>query len=143
MRRTERSFSRTVVDVTLEQTINADAASRQTGIAAFCTSDSARCRWMITRSAWSAIVGVLLEKPGLNIKEYVTKTLQPYRVRKDNEDMTKIITGIEQTVYPFHIEVDSNLYCVVTGKKVDEDIKNGLLGSIEKGETWRQEFTQQ
>ena len=42
VRRTNKSFSRIQVDITLEQTVNADAASRLTGIASFSQSDSAR-----------------------------------------------------------------------------------------------------
>ena len=41
IRRSSRSFSRNAVDITLEQTVNADAASRSTGISAFSQSDSA------------------------------------------------------------------------------------------------------
>ena len=37
IRRTDKAFSRTPVDMTLEQTVNADAASRLTGIFAFGT----------------------------------------------------------------------------------------------------------
>ena len=35
VRRTKKSFSRTAVDMTLEQTVNADAASRHRGMGAF------------------------------------------------------------------------------------------------------------
>jgi hypothetical protein len=44
IRRTDKSFSRTAVDMTLEQMVNADAASRLTGIPAFGTLDSAKRR---------------------------------------------------------------------------------------------------
>jgi len=33
IRRTDKNFSRSAIDITLEQTTNADAASRNTGIA--------------------------------------------------------------------------------------------------------------
>ena len=52
---TSKSFSRTPVDMAMEETINADAASRMTGIAAFSTYVNARSRWMITRSIGSQI----------------------------------------------------------------------------------------
>ena len=45
IRRTNKPFSRSPVDLTLEQTVNADAASRLTGIAAFSKSVSARKKW--------------------------------------------------------------------------------------------------
>ena len=44
IRRTSKSFSRTAVDLTLEQTANSDAASRQTGIATFTQCVKARKR---------------------------------------------------------------------------------------------------
>ena len=47
--RTGKSFSQTPVDITLEQTVNADAASRQTGIAAFSCNEAALRQWMVTR----------------------------------------------------------------------------------------------
>ena len=81
IRRTDKSFSRTAVDMTLEQTVNADAASRLTGIPVFGTLDSARRRWMITRSARSAIIGCLLTKAGLKKTEDITKDLKPYRIK--------------------------------------------------------------
>ena len=37
IRRTDKAFSRTPVDMPLEQTVNADAASRLTGISVFGT----------------------------------------------------------------------------------------------------------
>ena len=64
IRRTDKSFSRTAVHMTLEQTVNADVASRLTGIPAFDTLDSARRRWMITRSARNAITDVFSQRLG-------------------------------------------------------------------------------
>ena len=65
VRRTSTSFSRTPVDMTLEQTVNADAASRLTGVSSFTNSDSARKRWMITQAVRSSIVGNLMASAGL------------------------------------------------------------------------------
>ena len=44
VRRTDHPFSRIPTDLTLEQTINADAASRLTGITPFTNDYSARLR---------------------------------------------------------------------------------------------------
>ena len=101
IRRTNKTFSRTAVDLTLEQTINADAASRLTGIAAFSYSDPARRRWMLTRGARSGIVGGLFEKAGLKTAEDVSKSLRPHRIKKDHEDLKKIMDGISNTMNPF------------------------------------------
>ena len=89
--RSHKSFSRNAVDITLEQTVNADAASRSTGISAFSQSDSARSRWMVTRSVRSAIIGHLLKMAGLKSNEDVSKSLRPYRIKKDNDDVQKVV----------------------------------------------------
>ena len=48
VRRTDHNFSRLPVDLTLEQTVNADDASRTSGITSMTNSYSTRLRWMIT-----------------------------------------------------------------------------------------------
>ena len=83
IKRTDKPFSRSAVDFTLEQTINADAASRKTGIAAFTSSESVRQRWPLTRFVRSAIVGNLFTKAGLRSADDVTQSLKPYRMKKD------------------------------------------------------------
>ena len=77
MRRTEHDFSRIAVDLTLEQTINADAASRLTGINSFTNNYTARLRWMITKSTLASFITSLLEMTGLNTKEDATQYVQP------------------------------------------------------------------
>lgn len=65
VRLASNSFARQPVDQALESTINADAASRQTGITAFHQSQGATRRWAVTRSARSTIVRHLFEKAAL------------------------------------------------------------------------------
>ena len=140
IRRTAHPFARNAVDITLEQTINADAASCSTGITAFSQSDSAKQRWMITRSVRSKLVGHLLNAAGLKHKEDVSKSLRPSRQKRDYEDLQKIIESIQSTMNPFDKPFDQNLYCLSTGKKVDEKVKCDLLSCKEKGQLWMDEF---
>ena len=65
VRQTKSSSARSPVELTLEQTVNKDAASRQTGISSFTQSESARRRWMITRSMRSQIFGEVMNQVGL------------------------------------------------------------------------------
>ena len=141
IRRTSKFFSRAAVDLILEQTVNADAASRKTGIYAFQT-DSTRTRWMITRSTRSAIVSTLLHQAGLRSPDDVVKELKPYRIQKDNNDMKTLIEGIMSTMNPFGIEDDNNLYYLSTGQKVPDAIKDDLLAFTEKGKKWSNEFSE-
>ena len=111
IRRTDKSFFRAAVDITLKQTVNADAASRKTGITAFNT-DAARQRWMVTRSVRSAIIGNLMAKARLKPPDDVVKELMPQRIRGDTEDMNKLISGIQSRMNRFDLEGDPNLYCL-------------------------------
>ena len=66
---------------------------------------------MITRSMRSAIVGNLLRKAGLKSGDDVVKELTPYRIKKDTEDIQKLLDGIQSRMNPFDLEGDINLYC--------------------------------
>ena len=124
IRRSDKSFSRNAVDMTLEQTINADAASRHTGITAFTNSMAARRKWMTTKTIRSAVVGHLLKRAGMKSTDECTQELKPYRIQRDNQDLQKIIERVEGTMNPFdHEAPDRNLYCIATGKAVHMDIK--------------------
>jgi len=75
VRRTKKAFSRAPVDLTLEQTVNADAASRKGGLTHFSSSVAFRKRWMITHSVRTIIMGKLLEKAGIQpVKSSVQET---------------------------------------------------------------------
>lgn len=139
IRRTSKSFSRSAVDLTLEQTINRDAASRQGGIAAFTQNTNARKRWTVTRSFRGAIVSCLLEMAGLTAPEEVSSELKPSRIRKDHENLKDIMSEVEGTRNPF-VASDDNLYCLSTGKAASDSVKNDLLVLQEKGSEWHQQF---
>ena len=140
IRRTDKSFSRSSVDLTLEQTINADAASRKTGIVAFSSSESARQRWTLTRFVRSAIVGNLLIKAGLKSADDVTASLKPHRVTKDRQDLDNLIKSIENMMNPFAITPKNALFNIVTGKEVPNEIRDDLLQCQQIGEIWHQDF---
>ena len=140
VRRTDKPFTRAPADLALEQTVNADAASRQSGISAFATSSSARRRWMVTRSARSATIGSLLKMTGLKSGDDSLKELKDHRITKDNDDIHQLQDTIQAHMNPFELEVDDNLYCLSTGKDVSNEIKIDLLNSIDIGKRWCQEF---
>ena len=61
VRRTPHQFSRCPVDLTLEQTVNADAASKQTGLVSATNNYCAWLQWMLTKSSRAAFIGLLRE----------------------------------------------------------------------------------
>lgn len=56
IKRTAKQFSRQPIDLVLDQTINADAARRLTGVIHFTNSISARQRWARNYDARSTII---------------------------------------------------------------------------------------
>ena len=103
VRRTPHQFSRCPVDLTLEQTVNADAASRQTGLVSATNNYCARLQWMLTKSSRAAFIGLVREMAGLTTTEYVTAGLQPSRVRRDRRDLNKVMEHIKKSRNPFQI----------------------------------------
>lgn len=141
IRRSSKSFSRIPVDMTLEQTVNADAASRLTGISAFTQSYNARRRWMITRSVRSAIVGSLLSKAGIKPKADVNQDLNPSRLERNNKDVNNLIETILSTSNPFDPNMKTDdLLCISTGHKINKDVKQEILSFVEYGEECFQSF---
>ena len=64
IRRTEKPFSSTAINLTLEQTTNAEAASPRLGVLSIANSISARRRWAESHYLCTTIVSTLLENLG-------------------------------------------------------------------------------
>ena len=83
IRRTKKNFSRTPIDLTLEQTQNADAANSLTGFTCFTNSISARQRWSRTHSSHTELISRLYGRLNIMKKYDVTRDLRPYNIAKD------------------------------------------------------------
>lgn len=99
--RTDHAFSHVPVDLTLEQTVNADAASRLTGITSATNNYSARLRWMITKSTRASFISLVQEMAGLIVKDDVAAEFQPARIDCDMRDLRKVIKQITDSRNPF------------------------------------------
>ena len=132
IRRTEHSFNRIPIDLTVEQTVNADAASRLSGISAMTNNFSARLRWMVTRASRAACVSKLQEMAHMKKKEDVTAELRPSRIMRDGSDLEKVIRKIEECCNPFQ-EKTVDLYNIYTGKAASKNVTEYLLKVRENG----------
>ncbi len=131
---TTKPFNRCAVDITLEFTINADAASRSTRITTFTQSEEARHCMMVTQSALSVITGELFDMADLKKNEDSSQELSKHLIKKDNEDLYKVKNHMEGTLNPFDgRSQDTNLYCLTTEKAASGDVKKGLLGAKKQG----------
>ena len=88
----------------------------------------------------SLIVGDLMSKAGMSSGEDTTKDLRPYRIQRDKTDIANIIARIESTMNPFILENENNLYCLTSGRKLDDSVKKEILSYREKGDQGSEAF---
>jgi len=132
IRRTDNQFSRISVDLTLEQTVNADAASRMTGYTDSTNSYSARLRWSLIKGARAALITAMLEMTGIRQANDAAAELSTCRISRDNKDLQKQISTIEGSANPFTLESEF-LVNIQTGKSATKEISDSLLNIEEKG----------
>ena len=140
VRRTPKSFSRCAADLTLEQTINKDAASRHTGISAFTQCVKARKRWTITRSMRGVVVACLLDMAAITTKDEITQELKMYRIKRDTADLEKLTKSLDDTMNPFQNNSQDKFYCLNTGQAASNEVQTDLTNLEEKGILLFQEF---
>ena len=124
---TQQSPFRSAPNITLEQTVNCDAASRRTEIDSFTNVAAARSRWMVTHSAQSSVVSNSMAKKGISPVEDTNKELKKYRMQIDQEDLTRVMKGFVSCQ-----SESENLHCILLGKKCDHAIKRDLLNVQER-----------
>ena len=92
---------------------------------------------MITWTQRSTIVGSLLLKAGMVKQNEAHKELKPSRVRRDNEDLSKLIKGTCETMDPTGEDnADEALYCISTGQVIPSNIAQDILNIASDGEKW-------
>ena len=94
IRRTKKNYSRSAVDLSLEQTVNRDSASKMKGIVSFRNSESAMRRWSLSMTQRATAVTELRALVGLEQGETATSQCRPSRIRKDNNQMAELTAKI-------------------------------------------------
>ena len=102
-------FSRTPVDLALEQTVNRDAASRLKGITAMANNYNARLRRMLTKAGRTALVSKLQEITEINIKQDVIADMKPSKLKRNTGDLKRVIEKMKETCKPFKEEPKDKL----------------------------------
>ncbi|KAE9521357.1 hypothetical protein AGLY_018237 [Aphis glycines] len=142
IKRTSKSFSRQPIDLTLEQTINADASKRLTGVIHFTNSISARQRWAKSHSLRSTIISHVLENIGLKSRQDISNELEKSKIEKASSAVQKFVVIIKNYINPFDQTIDPNvLFNILTGKGASTETTNFLLNVQIKGnELWKNLF---
>lgn len=144
IKRTEKPFSRQPIDLTLEQTINADAANKLTGVSHMTNSISARQRWCKSHSLRSTIIAHVMEETGMRKRQDVTTDLQKNRIKKSSEQIKNFTEIIKTNFNPFANDIDRHsLFNMSTGQAVPEEIENFLLNIEQNGNAQREQFIEE
>ena len=101
IRCTEGSFSRSAIDLVLEQTVNRDAASPVRGIIGFHYSHNAIRRWCITSTQRGMSVTELRRLVGLETIEQPAIQLQVSRIEKDCCQRDALFNAVTESCDPF------------------------------------------
>lgn len=118
----------------MEQTINADAANKLTGIINLTNSASARQRWCKSHSLRTTIISHVLDEVGLKCRQDITADLQPERIKISERQLEKLLNNIRQNINPFSPGINENyLYNISTGQAANEDIADFLINIEIKG----------
>ena len=139
-RRTEKPYSRSAIDLTLEQTVNRDAASSATGIMHFANSESAFRRWCVTLTQRSMAVTEMKEMSGIQPGETPANQLRNWRIKRDNNDAEKLLKTFRSTCDPFAVGAPTMLVNIATAKAASPITSAYLLGTLQRGAKLRQEF---
>ena len=73
----------------LDQTINANAASRLTGVTTFINNFAARLKWMVTKSTRATFISLVHEMAGIVQKEDTAAELQSSHIRRGHQGSEK------------------------------------------------------
>nr|CAH7713468.1 unnamed protein product [Callosobruchus chinensis] len=129
VKRTDKPYSRQPIDLTLEQTINADAVNKLTGVSHTTNSISARQRWCKSHTLRSTIISHTMEQAGLRKRQDITADLQKSRINKNSQQLLNFTDNIKQNINPFAADLDKNrLFDILTGQTVQENIESFLHG---------------
>ena len=141
VKRTDKPFSTVPLDLTLEQTINAEAGRRLTGIMHLTNSISARARWAINHGLRCALISFALNISGLSSKNDITNDLFTHRINRGIADMNKVIVAFNDRINPFCKETRKDVLCnISTGQSVSNEISDFLLNVEAIGEKQKIEF---
>lgn len=141
VKRTDKAFSKMPIDLTLEQTYNADAGRRLTGINCFTNSISARQKWSKSHCFRSTLTTHAYTVAGIKKKQDTTADLEPHNIIKSNNRTKNLVDTIQKNMNPFDPELDKlSLYNISTGKAASPEVSNFLLNANSSGKKLKNDF---
>lgn len=141
IKRTDKTFSQQPIDLVLEQTINADAARRLTGVIHFTNSISARQRWARSHDVRATIISHVYEELGLQKQQDVSADLDNNNIKNSITQLQTFITTFDKFINPFSQTIPTDqLINISSGKAASNEVKNFLLNLEKIGDQGRHTF---
>ena len=100
------------MDLTVEQTINADAACQRKGVLALTNSISARQRWAQSHFIRTSIISQLFDDLDLTVKEDLSHDLISSQISQSLTQLAKLIEMIKLTMNPFPPDIEKSFYLI-------------------------------
>lgn len=121
--RTSNPFCRIPVDLTLEQTINADAASKASGIINLTDSFSARQKWSVTHALRTHAITKILEFCDIKKSYNTVKDLKKSIITRYQKNLEILLEHIKTCTNPFSNDLlESHLYNISSGQTVNNNV---------------------
>ena len=140
IRRTNTSFARCAIDLTLEHTVNRDAASPMRGISAFRNSENAFRRWSVTLTQRGMALSELRKLVGLQAGEEPANQMRKCRITRDNADKDALTNALNSTCNPFASDSPAELVNISSGKAATDETTTFLLDTLARGKRLRLQF---
>ncbi|GFW09389.1 uncharacterized protein TNCV_2066471 [Trichonephila clavipes] len=139
IKRTDKKpFSSIPIDLTLENTINAEATRRLSGIAHVTYSLATRQCSSKSHSIRATIISHVLDVCGLKQLQDVSEDLQPNRIKIWGKQIADFSEIFENNINPFDESLNKDsLYNIATAQPVPENVANFLLNIEKKVEDLR------
>lgn len=123
----------------MEQTINADAANRLTGITSFTNNFQARQRWSETHTARTAIISNFLEF--LQLVRFSENSETQYQSKVFSKQVSKFTDQVRGNINPFDDGISPrDLFNLSSGKAASTETAEFLLNVTSLGAKQRDEF---
>ncbi|KAF7990491.1 hypothetical protein HCN44_000296 [Aphidius gifuensis] len=141
VKRTHKPYSRQPNDITLKQTINADAGKRLTEISHFNNSIDCRQSWAKSKILISSIISHVNDSIGLIKKQNVLSDLELSKIKKNINTMNQFKTTLEKNMDPFDLNIQTDLlFNISSGKAAKNRTTQFLLSVEESGRKLREKF---
>lgn len=142
VKRTKKNLGRSPEDLTLEQTVNADAANTMTVISHFTNSVPGRQRCALSYDIRTTVISTLLKKIGITKKDDTSYELHTSLVGEMSSKSLK--PSKKNNSFDVNITIISHyirqLFHIISGRAASSDVANFFLNANDVGRNQKKIF---